>query len=121
MDRLDVDATGLLLQITGCVGFVIVVSMGKITAPVRRIWPSMMSCPMCFGIWAGCAWGVMMVLRAMITLPAWVVLAHDVIAFACTVSLLGFGVALFDHAVGGLGSIKALCKRRSSLLRRRRW
>lgn len=97
----------MILHVLGCVGFVIVVSMGKIMAPVRtRIWPSMLSCPMCFGIWGGMAWAALLTARYLGMLNPWVERAHDAVAFACVVSLLGFLVALFDHAVGGLGSLK---------------
>lgn len=103
-----------ILHISGCVGFVIVITMGLITTRVRGLWKrifvrhptwsKMLDCPMCFGVWGGIGWGSVFFLRE--HLPIWLCAVHDVLAFAFTVSLIGFLIALFDHAVGGLGSLK---------------
>ena len=81
-------ADDLWLQIMGCIGFVMVVSMGQITAPVRKIWPSMLGCPMCFGVWAGVPWATFLLFRAQF--PFWLVAIQQVVAFSCAVSLVGF-------------------------------
>lgn len=119
----------LLLHVTGAIGFTIVVSMGVIAQPVRSLWErvfkilpkwaGMISCPMCFGVWGGAGWATILTLRS--HEPKWICATHDVLAFAFTVSLVGFLVALVDHAVGGLGAIKNLPKYKPTLLRRRRW
>jgi hypothetical protein len=117
----------LLLHVVGATGFVIVVSMGLVTKPIRDLWvrlfehfptwSKMLACPMCFGVWGGAAWGALLLWRPI--LPGVLVFVHDVLAFAFTVSLVGFLIALFDHAVGGLGAIKDAGNPKPSLLRRR--
>ena len=94
----------LALHVIGCVGFVVIVSMGKITAPVRKIWPAMMSCSMCFGIWGGMGWALALLARP--SLPVWMADVHDAIAFACVASCLGFIVSLADAMVGAVGKIR---------------
>lgn len=88
----------LALHLLGCVGFVVIVSMGRIARPLRRIWPDMLSCPMCFGVWGGSAWALALLFRA--SLPGPVAYVHDALAFAFSVSCLGFIVALADQAAG---------------------
>jgi hypothetical protein len=122
--------SSLTLQVTGCIGFVLVVTMGVIASPIRNLWAKifsrwpawakMITCAMCFGVWAGSGWGAALLFRPFE--PAWFIATHDVLAFAFTVSFFGFLVALFDHAVGGLGSLKMLSlpKSKPSLFRPRR-
>lgn len=99
---MNLSPTLMALHVLGCVGFVVIVSMGRITAPVRQIWPSMMSCSMCFGVWGGMAWGSMLLIRP--SLPESLTRLHDVIAFACAASCLGFLVSLADSVVGALNN-----------------
>lgn len=93
---LEMSVQLLLLHLIGCVGLVIVVSLGDVMAPVRaRLWPKMLGCPMCFGVWAGTVWSWLLVFRPV--LPHWFVVAHDATAFSFCVSLVGFVVGLFDY------------------------
>ena len=39
-------------------GVTLVVTFSKIAAPIRKIWPAMLHCPLCFGWWAGLALGL---------------------------------------------------------------
>ena len=39
-------------------GLTLVVTFSKIAAPIRRIWPAMLHCPLCFGWWVGLALGL---------------------------------------------------------------
>lgn len=94
----------------GAVGFVIVVTVGVIAEPIRTLWgklfgrfptwSKMILCALCFGVWGGSAWGVLLVGRKFLGPVA---AAHDVLAFAFTVSLFGFLVQLADHVVGLIG------------------
>ena len=40
-------------------GVTLVVTFSKIAAPIRRLWPAMLHCPLCFGWWAGLALGLL--------------------------------------------------------------
>jgi hypothetical protein len=110
MDKLSLAL--VLLHLAGAAGFAVVVSLGLVTAPVRAlwsrvfarhpVWSKMLACPMCFGVYAGVAWAAPLAFRA--RLPWWVVDAHDTLAFAFAVSLLGFASALAEATVGALGA-----------------
>lgn len=89
-----------LLHLVGAVGLVFVVSLGNIAEPLRRVWKrlpgklgELLPCPQCFGFWAGLGWAIALAFRS--RMPAWLQVGFDAIAFAFTVSLLGFlGAAL---------------------------
>jgi hypothetical protein len=38
-------------------GVTLVVTFSKIAAPIRKIWPAMLHCPLCFGWWVGLFFG----------------------------------------------------------------
>lgn len=38
-------------------GATLVVTGSRIAAPIRRLWPALLGCPMCFGFWVGLAEG----------------------------------------------------------------
>ena len=40
-------------------GVTLVVTFSKIAAPIRRIWPAMLHCPLCFGWWVGLGLGLL--------------------------------------------------------------
>lgn len=83
------------LHLAGAIGFVVVVSLGTITDRVRRIWPEMMGCPMCFGVWGGSAWAAALTARGLGCLPGhWVWWVHDALAFAFAVSVLSYCVGI---------------------------
>ena len=85
--------SSIALHLLGALGFVIVVSFSTIAVPIRaRVWPEMLSCPQCFGVWGGACWAFALGLRS--ELPEWFALIHDGIAFAFAVSLLGYLVAV---------------------------
>lgn len=110
----DLPASLIALHVLGAVGFVVVVTMGLITTPIRErwqdffrtspMWGKMLYCPMCFGVWGGAGWAALLLLRPHIGALRHV---HDVLAFAFAVSLLGFGVALCESLIGRLGPPKA--------------
>jgi hypothetical protein len=41
-------------------GVTLVVTLSKIAAPIRKIWPVMLHCPLCFGWWVGLFFGLTM-------------------------------------------------------------
>jgi hypothetical protein len=41
------------MQLLALVGFTIIVVRGSLIAPLRRLWPSMLSCATCSGFWIG--------------------------------------------------------------------
>lgn len=78
----------LLIHVLGALGFVLVVSYSVIAKPVReRIWPKMLGCPQCFGVWGGFGWACLLAIRPALGRLAMV---HDMLAFAFTISLLGY-------------------------------
>lgn len=88
----------LWLWVLGCAGFVYVLTQGVITRRIRRVYPPLLCCPMCTGVWAGAACGLLYKLEP--TLPPavqWIVhvglIAFAVSLAACvaTVSLLTIG------------------------------
>jgi hypothetical protein len=79
------------LHVCGALGMCLVIAYGTPTAPVRKIWPALLGCPFCLGVWVGAAWAALLVWRGW--LPVLICDAHDVTAFAFTVSLLGFLIA----------------------------
>lgn len=85
----------LVLHAIGCTGLVIVVSLGTAAAPLRKLWPQMLGCPMCFGVWAGTFWGYLLMFHH--KMPAWLSIPFDATAFSFCVSLLGFLVGVFDY------------------------
>jgi hypothetical protein len=78
----------LWLHLLGCVGFVFVVTQSKATACVRRVWPDMLSCSLCFGVWAGAAWGALLLARPVMS--QWACASHEVASVAFAVSLLAY-------------------------------
>lgn len=89
----------LALHLAGAVGFVIVVSLSKIAKPIRTaIWPNVLGCPQCFGVWGGMGWVVLLCLRP--SLGPSIARLHDMLAFAFAVSLFGFLISLRDVEIG---------------------
>lgn len=44
------------IQFLGMVGIVLIVTMNKAFKDLReRLWPGLLGCPQCFGVWAGTA------------------------------------------------------------------
>ena len=41
-------------------GVTLVVTFSKIAAPIRKIWPALLHCPLCFGWWVGLGLGYIM-------------------------------------------------------------
>jgi hypothetical protein len=48
--------SGLLL-LTALVGATLIVVRGTICQPIRRIWPALLACAQCAGVWVGAAAG----------------------------------------------------------------
>jgi hypothetical protein len=82
------------LMLLAAVGLTIVVTLGKIAAPLRRIYPPLLTCPMCSGVWIGGAAGVVYVAQPY--LPGWACTAAFVVcvAFACSLAatVVGLGI-----------------------------
>lgn len=89
----------LLLLLAGAVGLTIVVTLGNIAAPLRRIYPPLLSCPMCCGVWIGGASGVLYVAQP--HLPGWVCTLLFVLCVAFTCSLAATAVGLAIERLAG--------------------
>ena len=85
----------LVLYLIGTVGFVQVMTQGKITERVRSWWPGLLGCPMCFGVWAGAGLSAWIFASAFV--PAWVHGIAQGVALAFCVSLAADTVAIVHH------------------------
>lgn len=85
----------LALYVLGTVGFVQVMTQGKITSRVRQWWPGLLGCPMCFGVWAGAGLAAWVFSSAFV--PAWVNAIAQGVALAFCVSLAADTVAIVHH------------------------
>jgi hypothetical protein len=50
-------------------GVTLVVTFSKIAAPIRRLWPTFLHCPLCVGWWVGLGLGLLHLGPAPTTLP----------------------------------------------------
>lgn len=92
----------MLLYILGMVGLTLVITIGKITEPIRKAFgppigskdvldehPAvLLHCPMCSGTWVGLFFGMIYILRD--NIPLALVLASDCIMLAFTTSLVSY-------------------------------
>jgi len=88
----------LWLWVLGCAGFTYVLTQGVITRRIRRIYPPLLCCPMCAGVWAGAACGLLYKLEPSLPVVAqWIVhvglvaFAVSLVACVATVVLLTVG------------------------------
>jgi hypothetical protein len=83
------------------IGLTLLVVRGSLLARVRRVWPALLSCPMCLGFWIGAADGTFSGLR----LPSsWTGALYSASTYAGVVSLgatvADFLLAWLDHGTG---------------------
>jgi hypothetical protein len=41
------------MNVVGCICLTVLFIKGSIFAPVRRLWPKLLTCPLCVGFWIG--------------------------------------------------------------------
>jgi len=87
----------LLLFLFGAAGLTIVISLSKIAAPIRRVYPTLLECPLCTGTWVGFSAGVLVVLQDRLPAPALYI--GKAVAFAFSVALVAYlaGTWLREH------------------------
>ena len=83
----------------GAAGLTIVISLSKVAAPVRRIYPPLLECPLCTGTWVGLGTGAFLAFRDKCS-PAAVSVA-EALAFAFAAALVAYvaGTWLREHDV----------------------
>lgn len=84
----------LWLWILGCAGFVYVLTQGVITRRIRRVYPPLLCCPMCTGVWAGAACGVLYKLEPSLPALAQWILHIGLVAFAVSLVACLFTISL---------------------------
>ena len=81
-----------LLYLAGAVGAVLVVTQSHITKKLRDLYPPLLGCPMCFGVWTGWGCGAALVARPYLGAMGAVL---DAAACGGVVSLASFAVFMF--------------------------
>lgn len=83
------------LLLLGALGFTLVVTTSTIAAPVRRLWPALLTCAQCTGFWVG--GGVGAVYGVLWPLESYRHLIAVALAFAFATSILAYLPAVWLH------------------------
>lgn len=46
-----------VLHIAGLIGATLIITSSTLFSPIRRLWPALLACPQCVGLWIGAAAG----------------------------------------------------------------
>ncbi len=84
----------------GAAGFVYVLTQGVITAPIRRIYPPLLECPMCTGVWVGWIAASFLAVRDKAWFPTWLATLVEVFAGGFAISLLASVAVIVLCTVG---------------------
>lgn len=91
-----------LIQFLGFVGVVLIVTMNKSFEAVReRIWPALLKCPQCFGVWVGTA-GYYWIEQDRVFVTGWAALwvMSDALLLGFAVSLVSYILYCYIHSLG---------------------
>lgn len=87
----------------GAAGLVYVLTQGVITAPIRKIYPPLLGCPMCSGVWVGWMAAAYLAARDRQLVPAWLQMLVEIFVGGFFVSVWA---CVFVVALVTIGSHK---------------
>ncbi len=77
---------------------VAVLTQGYLARPIRRIYPRLLCCPQCAGVWIGAA--SLVALRLWATLPGWARLSLEVVYAGFAISLIATVIDVVMTVIG---------------------